>query len=51
MPRAVEHIFNGIRSRQESAREAGEAAPLFQLEAEFMEVSSCHLHILFVTML
>eukprot|EP00117_Sycon_ciliatum_P027246 scpid25067/ scgid22182/ Kinesin-like protein KIF21A len=38
VPRAVEHIFNGIRSRQLAAQEASLPPPQFQLEAEFMEL-------------
>ncbi|UXI18052.1 Tyrosine-protein kinase transmembrane receptor Ror2 [Sarcoptes scabiei] len=38
IPRAVEHLFNGIRSRQEFARKEGREVPEFTVTAQFIEI-------------
>ena len=39
VPRAVEHLFNGIEARRKAAIEKGEPPPEFKVLAQFMEVS------------
>ncbi|KAI6200754.1 Kinesin motor domain-containing protein [Aphelenchoides besseyi] len=38
IPRAVEHIFNGIIQRQQEAREKGDPEPTFHVEIQFVEL-------------
>lgn len=38
IPRAVEHLFDGIIKRQKEAREKGEIPPEFKVNAQFMEL-------------
>jgi kinesin family member 21 len=38
IPRAVEHLFNGIEERKQKARDSGEPVPEFTVNAQFMEV-------------
>jgi len=38
VPRAVDHLFEGIKSRQRLAREKGEHPPEFQVNAQFLEL-------------
>ena len=38
VPRAVEHLFNGIEARRQAAIEKGEPPPEFKVLAQFMEV-------------
>ena len=38
IPRAVEHLFQGIHERIQLAQEAGEPPPDFKVNAQFMEV-------------
>ncbi|XP_067137573.1 kinesin-like protein KIF21A isoform X2 [Centruroides vittatus] len=38
IPRAVEHLFDGIVRRQKEAREKGEIPPEFKVNAQFMEL-------------
>jgi kinesin family member 21 len=38
LPRAIRHIYSGIESRQEQAREAGLPVPEFRVEAQFIEL-------------
>ena len=40
IPRAVEHLFNGIEQRQREAKENNEVPPDFKVNAQFMEVSA-----------
>jgi len=40
VPRAVEHLFNGIEARRKAAIEKGEPPPEFKVLAQFMEVST-----------
>lgn len=39
IPRAVEHLFSGINSRQREAEESGLPPPEFKINAQFMEVN------------
>ena len=39
IPRAVEHLFNGIEERRCAALEKNEPPPDFKVNAQFMEVS------------
>ena len=39
IPRAVKHLFEGIRQRQEEAKEKGVSAPEFKVTAQFMELA------------
>ena len=43
IPRAVEHLFNGIDERRRKALAVGEPAPDFKVNAQFMEASSLSL--------
>ena len=38
IPRAVKHLFDGIKERQEDAKEKGVQAPEFKVSAQFMEL-------------
>lgn len=38
IPRAIEHLFHGIQSRIQTARENGTLAPEFKVTAQFMEL-------------
>ena len=38
VPRAVDHLFRGVRERQEAAREAGQPPADFKISAQFMEL-------------
>ena len=38
IPRAVRHLFNGIQTRQDEAKEAGTQVPEFKVSAQFMEL-------------
>ena len=38
IPRAVRHLFNGIQTRQDEARENGTQVPEFKVSAQFMEL-------------
>lgn len=38
IPRAIEHLFQGIRSRISKAQESGLLAPEFKITAQFMEL-------------
>ncbi|KAI0207447.1 hypothetical protein LSAT2_007856 [Lamellibrachia satsuma] len=38
VPRAVEHLFNGIEARRKAAIEKGEPPPEFKVLAQFMEI-------------
>ena len=38
IPRAVEHLFNGIDQRRQAAFDNNEPAPEFKVNAQFMEV-------------
>ncbi|XP_069094988.1 kinesin-like protein KIF21B isoform X2 [Pleurodeles waltl] len=38
IPRAITHLFSGIRERQQQAREKGVAAPEFKVSAQFLEL-------------
>ena len=38
IPRAVEHLFAGIRERQEKAREAGLPCPEFKVNVQFLQL-------------
>ncbi|XP_069489746.1 kinesin-like protein KIF21B [Ambystoma mexicanum] len=38
IPRAITHLFSGIRERQRLAREQGVAAPEFKVSAQFLEL-------------
>ncbi|CAB3377762.1 Hypothetical predicted protein [Cloeon dipterum] len=44
LPRAIRHIFSGIESRQEQAREAGIPIPEFRVEAQFIELYNENLY-------
>ncbi|XP_059472977.1 kinesin-like protein KIF21A [Neocloeon triangulifer] len=44
LPRAIRHIFSGIESRQEQAREAGLPVPEFRVEAQFIELYNENLY-------
>ncbi|PSN35255.1 hypothetical protein C0J52_18156 [Blattella germanica] len=38
IPRAINHLFNGIQNRADRAREAGQPPPEFKIVAQFMEL-------------
>lgn len=38
IPRAIHHLYDGIRSRIERAKENGTLAPEFKVTAQFMEL-------------
>jgi len=38
IPRAVEHLFNGIEERRQEALNAGRPLPEFSIKAQFIEV-------------
>ncbi|KAJ4449291.1 hypothetical protein ANN_00689 [Periplaneta americana] len=38
IPRAIHHLFQGIKERGDQAREAGQPAPEFKIVAQFMEL-------------
>ncbi|XP_037086600.1 LOW QUALITY PROTEIN: kinesin-like protein KIF21A [Pollicipes pollicipes] len=38
VPRAVDHLFTGVRQRQEAARQSGQPPPDFTVSAQFMEL-------------
>jgi len=38
IPRAVEHLFNGIQQHRQKAQDSGEPVPEFTVKAQFMEV-------------
>lgn len=38
VPRAVDHLFRGVREKQETARQDGQPAPDFKVTAQFMEL-------------
>lgn len=38
IPRAIEHLFNGIQERIEKAQESGTLVPEFKVMAQFMEL-------------
>jgi len=38
IPRAVEHLFNGIDERRQQALNAGRPPPEFSIKAQFIEV-------------
>ncbi|XP_037070286.1 LOW QUALITY PROTEIN: kinesin-like protein KIF21A [Pollicipes pollicipes] len=38
IPRAVDHLFRGVRQRQEAARQAGQPPADFKVSAQFMEL-------------
>ena len=38
IPRAVEHLFNGIDKRRQEAQNAGRPMPEFSIKAQFIEV-------------
>jgi len=38
IPRAVEHLFNGIDNRRKEAQNAGRPLPDFSIKAQFIEV-------------
>ena len=40
VPRAVEHLFNGIEERRRAAIERDETPPDFKVNAQFMEVNT-----------
>lgn len=40
IPRAAEHIFNGIMERKIKAKEAGRVEPIFDITVQFVEVRS-----------
>lgn len=44
LPRAIRHIYSGIESRQEQAREAGLPVPEFRVEAQFIELYNENLY-------
>ena len=39
IPRAVEHLFQGIEERTKNAKENSKVPPEFKVNAQFMEVS------------
>jgi len=43
IPRAVEHLFNGIDKRRQEAQNAGRPMPEFSIKAQFIEVWYCRL--------
>lgn len=38
LPRAIGHLYAGIRERVQNARQNGEPSPEFKVEAQFMEL-------------
>jgi kinesin family protein 4/21/27 len=38
IPRAIDHLFQGIQERANRAQEAGQPAPEFKIVAQFMEL-------------
>ena len=38
IPRAVQHLFDGIEERRQKAQESSEPLPEFTINAQFMEV-------------
>lgn len=45
IPRAVEHLFNGIENRRSQAIENNEPPPDFKINAQFMEVNMAPRHL------
>ncbi len=44
VPRAVQHLFNGIEARRQQAQERSEPPPEFKVNAQFMEVRTLKLN-------
>lgn len=38
LPRAIDHLYSGIRKRVQNARQNGEPSPEFKVDAQFMEL-------------
>ena len=38
LPRAIRHLFNGIKERMQNARQNGEPTPEFKVDVQFMEL-------------
>lgn len=38
LPRAIHHLFEGIKERIQNARQNGEPPPEFKVDAQFMEL-------------
>ena len=47
IPRAVKQLFDGVRKRQDEARENGHAVPEFKVSTQFMELYNEEIHDLF----
>ena len=47
IPRAVKQLFDGIRKRQDEARERGQTVPEFKVSTQFMELYNEEIHDLF----
>lgn len=38
LPRAIRHLFTGMKERMQNARQNGEPAPDFKIDVQFMEL-------------